>query len=553
MNRSIHVKSVVVLIAFPILLLAACSRSIVPMASPAAAAFFTGPDAPFATRADPSLALPPCILPAGTIGVPDEVVDPLPIPDRGNGLAAGAASDAPSDLPDQVALRTDSETFNRRYQFVLRDGLIWFKSNAAFTGIHQPWAALAMPTCLARTVIGIAVDDDELTAIRANGDIYGMDNAFKDYLTFNWSSRWGPPVWTGTGYHLTSDYLAWSWTVISPAEDKNWTDPAGNLHKVGDGKVSHIWRLRTGGQRYSFIDPWLPRDDSYEMCGPKRGRFRGVNLSTSGSTLFTINRYGDLYTRHYDFDLSGDDAVFFTYSYADQRGVSSPAIQLPTFDWLQQPKIPGTITHNISIHKIGSNMDHRILRVEGLDADSHSGYWEKEYQDMNPLSWKFTRTDRPLRGTVLDNRSYDSSLDDAGLSEDAYYARNIDQLVVIAQHPHVTGDGDWAGELPDFNFYCSPEQLRIRFSPSEHLDLILHTTDTIRQTERARGLDQNPRDFNGDIEIPAETYARMASLPIKSQEFIQLYLKGKRFTDITLSGVTGQITFKEFGWQFDRP
>src|SRR3546814_200556 len=178
-----------------------------------------------------------------------------------------------------------------------------------------------------------------------------MDNALKGYEQFNWSSRWGPIFWTGLGYKLPPGYRAWSWTVISPAEDQNWTDPAGNLHPVGNGKVSHIWSLRDDGQHYRFNDPWLPRDDSYEMCGPQRGQFRGVNLSASGSTIFTINRYGDLYTRHYDFDLSGDDSLFFEYAYEDQRGVSDPAIQLPTFDWLQQPKIPGAIPQNISMHK----------------------------------------------------------------------------------------------------------------------------------------------------------------------------------------------------------
>lgn len=543
---------------FGAMLLAACGLSETPRARDnlgnglPPAPFITGVNAPFATRANPDAALAPCILLAGTIGLPDPVTDPLPIPDRGNGLATGAASDAPTDLPVQVVLRTDTETFNRRYQFALREGKLWFKSNTAVTGIQQPWAAVTMPLCLSGTVIGISVDDDELTAIRANGDIYGMDNAFKDYLLFNWSSRWGPPVWTGTGYHISADYQAWSWTVISPAEDKNWVDPADNLHAIGSGKVSHIWLLREGGQRYTYIDPWLPKDDSYEMCGPKRGRFRGVNLSASGSTVFTINRYGDLYTRHYDFDLCGADPVFFQYSYEDQRGVSNPAIQLPSYDWLQQPKIPGTITHNISVHKMGENMAHRILRVEGVDAGGHSGYWEKEYQDMNPAAWKFTRTDQPLRGTVLDNRPYDSSLDDAGPNEDARYARNMENLASLAQHAQVTGDADWAGELLDFNFYCSPTQLRIHLSPTEHLDLILHATDTIRQTERARGLDDNPRSFPGNIEIPAATFAHLNTLPPKSQEFIQLYLKGKRYTDITLSGVTAQITINGMNWKFDR-
>src|SRR3546814_5809797 len=78
-----------------------------------------------------------------------------------------------------------------------------------------------------------------MIGIRADGGIYGMDNALKGYEQFNWSSRWGPIFWTGLGYKLPPGYRAWSWTVISPAEDQNWTDPAGNLHPVGNGKVSH--------------------------------------------------------------------------------------------------------------------------------------------------------------------------------------------------------------------------------------------------------------------------------------------------------------------------
>jgi len=530
-------------------LLAACGSSSAPQSGPSPD-FVTGPDAPFAQHADPDVALLPCILPGGTIGLPDPVVDPLPIPDRGNGLAADATGTAPATLPAQVALRTDTESYNRRYQFALREGRLWFKSNTAVTGIAQPWAELALPGCLVDTLIGIAVDDDELTAIRADGGIYGMDNAFKDYTLFNWSSRWGPPLWTGSGHRIPPDYRAWSWSVISPAEDRNWTDPAGNRHKVGDGKVSHIWLLREGGQRYTYVDPWLPRDDSYEMCGPRRGRFRGVNLSASGSTIFTVNRYGDLYTRHYDFDLCGADDVFFDYSYEDQRGVASPAIQLPTFDWLQQPKVPGRITHNLGVHKLGVDMEQRVLRVEGLDAAGHTGYWEKPWQDMDARAWQFMRTDQPLRGTLLDNRRYDSSLDDAGPGEDAVYARNLEYLAALAQREQVESDADWAGELLDFSFYCSPTQLRIHLSPTERLDLVLHTTDTIRQTERARGLDGNPRPFLGNIEIPAATHARLAELPPKSREFIQLYLKGQRFTNVDLSGVSGAITVSTFGWEF---
>ena len=543
------------IILIPLLMtLCACSRSDAPVAG---APTIPWSDASFMPQPDPSALLLPCILVGtigleGTLGQEDNTTPAATSPDNGNGLAADAVSTAPAGLPTQISLRTDVETFNRRYQFVLRDGNIWFKSNTAVTGIRQPWAAVTIPACLAGTVIGIAADDDEMIAIRADGGIYGMDNALKDYSKFNWSSRWGAPLWLGPGYKLPPDYRAWTWTVISPAEDEHWTDPANNKHVVGNGKVSHIWSLRADGQRYTLNDPWLPPDSSYEMCGPRRGQFRGVNLSASGSTIFTVNRYGDLYTRNYDFDLCGDDSLFFSYSYEDQRGVSNPAIQLPTFDWLQQPKIHGAITQNISVHKVGLDMDHRILRVEGQDASGHTGYWEKDYHDMNPADWKFSRTDRPLRGMLLDNRQHDSSLDDAAPSENAYFSRNMNELAALAMHPQIGDDSDWAGELPDFNFYCPPQTLRIWFAPGQHLDLILHTIDSIRQVASGRGLGTLSRDFNGDIEIPAQTFANLAALPAKSREFIQLYLKGKRYTNITLSGTSGQITFKEFGWQFQK-
>src|ERR1700754_2744719 len=104
------------------------------------------------------------------------------------------------------------------------------------------------------------------------------------------------------------------------------------------------------------------------MCGPYRGRFKAVNLSASGSEIFVIGARGDMFTRLYDFDISGHDPVFFQYAYDNQRGRGDGApIQLPAEPWKRQPKIPGTITSQISIHKVGRDSVHRILRVEGAN------------------------------------------------------------------------------------------------------------------------------------------------------------------------------------------
>ena len=172
-----------------------------------------------------------------------------------------------------------------------------------------------------------------------------MDQALATPALFNWTSRWGIPFWTGLGFTVPANVRTWAWSVISPREEVYWDDPAGNQHPIGEGKVSHIWSLDPSGQRFSYIDPWLPLDRSYEMCGPYRGRLQASSLSTSGSVVFAMNSFGDLYTRTYDFDISGPDNLFFRYSYEDQRGVSDPAIQLPPAAWVQQPKIPGRITN----------------------------------------------------------------------------------------------------------------------------------------------------------------------------------------------------------------
>lgn len=530
--------------------LAACGDNSAPVRVTDSEAFVPAPGGPFAVKVDHDAEVGLCILPGGTIGTPDPFpIDPLP--DTGNGLADDAVTDAPADLPQGSFVRGDTETYNRRYDFALRDGRIWYRSHAEVTGIVQPWDRLRMPACLDGTVIGISADDDELTAIRADGAIYGMDNALKDRLVFNWSSRWGPPLWTGSGHRIRENYLAWSWSVISPVEDKNWTDPAGNQHAIGQGKVSHIWILADDGQDIIYVDPWLPRDESYGMCGPQGGRLQMVNLAASGSTVAVITRYGDIYTRHYDFDLAGADDLFFDYSYEDQRGLANPAIQLPGFDWARQPRVPGRVTHHLGIHKVGENMIHRVLRVEGLDGGGHSGFWQRDIADSGQ-GWTFTRTDAPLKGTLLDDPGGDTVARVLGPDPGLDYGYNLAALPALGERAQIDSDDDWAAELLGFSTYCSPAVLRIHVAPDRFFDLLLHSTDVIRQTERARGLDDQPRPFNGAIEIPQALHDTLADQPAKVQEFVARYLGPTRFTEVSVTGVTGAITFDDYGWTFTR-
>jgi len=443
-------------------------------------------------------------LAGGTAGLPDEV------PTEGGGPLPATWAEAPAGLlPDRVYLRTETETFNRLYEFATRNGTIYGRTRDG----TEAWRELPLPACFAGQVESISLDDDELVALDRTRRIFTMDNVLKEPLLFNWTRRWGPPVWTGQGYTLPGQVKAWAWSVVSHLEDETWTDPAGNHTQIGGGKVSHIWGLRSGGQRLTFWDPWLPLDESYEMCGPHRGRFRAVNLSASGSTVFVIGRRGDMFTRLYDFDISGHDPLFFTYSYEDQRGAGDGApIQLPAEAWAEQPKIPGRITSAISIHKTGTATVHRILRVEGARRGK-TGYWERDIASPRADGWTFEETGLRLAGRKLRNPRRDTSARGLGRSENHRY--------------RMKGDGITA-TLRNFNVYCSPAKLRVR-EEGEVERLILHHVDGLRQEARGPGLDDEPREQTGVIEGPSGT-----------------------FETATVQATRAEIVLEERGWAFER-
>jgi hypothetical protein len=286
--------------------------------------------------------------------------------------------------------------------------------------------------------------------------------------------------------------------------------------------------LSHGGQRLTYIDPWLAADESYEMCSPHRGRFRAVNLSASGSTIFIVGRHGDLFTRLYDFDLAGADPLFFNYSYEDQRGADKPVIQLPSPAWIHQPKIPGKITSRISIHKIGSGSIHRQLRVEGVRSGK-VGYWHK---DVRASKWGFTSTGGKLVGTVLDNPERDTSGKGLGPSEDRRYRGTVPGGVVT---------------IPNFNTYCTPSRVEVKLAGGRVIQLVLHTTDNIREFKRARGLDDDPRMFNGTLEVPP-------ALRRSTDPQVRAFLAGLgegRFIRANLDGTESKLTFRKQPWSLD--
>jgi hypothetical protein len=444
------------------------------------------------------------LLPGGSANTPDPV-------------RAGPAAPLPSSwakrsagLPRHVYLRSSTATYNRLYEFALAGGDLFARRR----GGEERWRQVPLPDCLQGQLTGIAADDDEMIGLDGERNVYTMDNALKNPALWNWTKRWGPTFWSGDGFAIPADTKAWSWSVISPAEDETWTDPAGNHYPVGEFKVSHIWGLRGGGQTIDFWDPWLPRDNSYQMCGPHDSRFRAVNLSASGSHVFIVGKHGDMFTRLYDFDISGHDTVFFPYSYEDQRGAGDDApIQLPAEPWTRQPKIHGKITSAISISKRGLHAVHGTLRVEGR-RNGRTGYWQRDLAAARKLGWKFHRTGRPLEGEPLRNLPGNTSRRGLAPSKDMRF---------------VMRDGDTRMVIPDFNTHCTPAHIEIH-EGGRVREVVLHHVDGLRQVERAAGLDDDPR-------------LQFAAL---------VWPSGRIEQDMKLLATRDQIEIPSLGWTFTR-
>jgi len=234
--------------------------------------------------------------------------------------------------------------------------------------------------------------------------------------------------------------------------------------------------------------------------------------------------------------------------------VNRPVIQLPAEPWRQQPKIAtasgGAITNRISIVKTGKNCVHRVLRVEGLDAQGRTGYYEKDIQESDPSAWLFHVTREELRGRPLENKPYDSTAETLGPSEDRSYVMGVET-------PASPQGLLFTAEVPDFNCYNSPARLIIRLADGSQFGLLLHYLDTVRIFPRERGLDQNPRRFSGAIEIPPDLYERLPALPPDVQEFVRTCLEiddGGRFTDVRLYGTLDELRIQggTFSWTFHR-
>ncbi len=441
---------------------------------------------------------------------------------------------ATKNFPKEILFRTKAENFNSQNEFILRDGIIWFKGKKE----KQVWRAVPLPVGL-NTPVEIGTDAEHFVAVDQKGIIFTIKEAAKSEAikSIDWRRNWGSPLWLGPGMSLPKDRKAWEISFFSPSEEAFYVDKAGNKHGIGVGCTT-LYVLSKDGRRITYLDPWLPADYSYEVCSPVRGTFKAHNLSASGSTIFLINKYGDMYTRTYDFDISGGNDLILKYTYdhnlsSSEGGDNLPAFYEPLFNfraislegWHRQPKIMGKITDRITIYK--GKVHDKFLRVEGINESGVTGYFEKKVDEEE---WVFYATKRSLAGRLIKNTEEDSTHLTLGKDESRQYISSRNKMVI-----------------KNFNPYCSPADLEINLGGGEVLKLKLHTRETVRQVPRKRGLSINPLPLNGAIEIPKDVFENLPRRSSRVRRFVRRILKGKRFTNIQALATSYNITIFGLG------
>lgn len=459
----------------------------------------------------------------GVINMPD---DPGFAPAASGGQPASA--DVLATLPEQVLMSGTQESHTDAYYFAVRQGRIYIKANEVATGTREPWRTLLLPRCLDGHVTELSADATTLVALDEARWLYTLDMKKSNPQGLGWTRRWGPVLWMDFGMQMFADVVHWAASDLSPGANPTYTDSAGRQAKVAG--ILTVYTLRADN-RLTYLDPWLPSDESREVCPPENGQLLMAGLAGSGSTVMVVGRNGEIYTRLYEFDVSGGNTVFLDYSWQDQDGVASPKAQLPAPDWRHHPRIPGTFTNRLSIRQVPGGTDHRIMRVEGRDSAGRTGYWQRDIADAASVAWKFVITDEPLRGTVLP------------LSEPHFTA-------VEAYAYSGTLDG-YPAVIRAFQPYCSPASLQMDIAGSP-LTLTLHSTDGLRQLRRARGLDGTPHNYRGAVEVSAQTWAQRAKMPQPVQDFLSSRFGDNRILQTPLTATRQTLQILQPCWKLTR-
>ncbi len=314
--------------------------------------------------------------------------------------AKGLATQA--EFPHRVKLKTVLNCFTHKFDFKLIEGKIWVKSRIPY-GEYSDWSLLsghglpskrknARPYSDVFKIKEISADGENLIAIDQNDFVF-----YTKTHDWKWRDHFSvipltkklklPADRRAFGISHRGNYMKWYFDIDT------------NAHSVSAG-VTTLYLLGKNGHTIYYADPWLPPKFSHIIDTPEKGSFIASNMAISGSTIFLINEAGEMYTRLYDYDTSGQNPVL-AYSYKRENRMKSSrrmVRSLPNEDWKKQPEITGFITNSITIFQTGQGNSSFELRVEGKDSEGNSGFYAKPI--YGPY-WNFVKTGRPTLGKEI--------------------------------------------------------------------------------------------------------------------------------------------------------
>jgi hypothetical protein len=92
--------------------------------------------------------------------------------------------------------------------------------------------------------------------------------------------------------------------------------------------------------------------------------------------------------------------------------------------------------------------------------------------------------------------------------------------------------------------YCSPAPLYVAFENGEVLPLLLHTRETIRQSPRAPGFNDDPLELQGAVEAPQALLDGRASLGPAARWFVGKHFAKRRFEEVTVLATRRRLVIK---------
>ncbi|ULQ59771.1 hypothetical protein K7I13_15190 [Brucepastera parasyntrophica] len=440
------------------------------------------------------------------------------VPDSASPGGMNAAEDINGDFPEAVYIKTRTQTFDTYHYYILRDGLIWYKSTdteqepkewVLFMDTGLPHNVRARNFNKPRTIAEISADADELVALSDTGGFYRF--CFDETVAHEslvWLDRQGWPKSEQLFFDSrTANNRAWAMGKRN-MQVLYYEDPFGNQHHNGVQEIATTYVLLEDGQEISYGDTGLPSDFSRNYIGPERGKFRAVSLSASASTLFLINEAGEMYTRMADFDIIGCDPMFFKYTYipytSDLPGTNYFSNLnewgLPSEDWRVQPPIPlsdkAALTRHITILQNGQGNAARELRVAGYNEAGKTGYWTKAIFDD---SWEFREV--PLYFTE------GAVLTETGVPGGAQRGESLDKKYSGYRWNGSEKEAGWQYEIPDFNILEGSCDFLITWQ-DETCTLTLHPLElwTYLKRDYLPGRTGSPKMFFVTLDIPDQAF-----------------------------------------------